>query len=99
MVMALINLTVILVPWCLCGWRNTIKVSFLIRLDVCAYMKLRQNVQSFANQPGCAGNFQMPAESRRCAVNQCRLQSKKLKGATISFSNFLPGDDGNGFKL
>ena len=47
----------------------------------------------FANQPGCAGNFQMPAESRRCAVNQCRLQSKKLKGATISFSNFLPGDD------
>ena len=27
-----INLTVILVPWCLCGWTNTIKVSFLIRL-------------------------------------------------------------------
>ena len=53
----------------------------------------------FSNQPGCKGNFQMPAKSRRGAVDQCRLQSKELKGATISFSNFLAGDDGNGFKL
>ena len=36
--------TVILVPWCLCGWTNNIKVSFPIRLAVFlarggAYMK------------------------------------------------------------
>ena len=29
-----INFTVILVPWCLCGWTNNIKVSFPIRLAV-----------------------------------------------------------------
>jgi hypothetical protein len=46
-----INFTVILAPWCLCGWTDSIKVSYLIRLDARGQRRCSYET-SYEIQPG-----------------------------------------------